>query len=254
MEDTVVEGILGIDVGATGVKGAVVNVQTGELMTERIKIKTPKPATPEAILKVIKEIKRKLKYKGSKMGIGFPSIIKKGMVLSAANIDKSWINYNIKTKYASGLKCDVFIINDADAAGLAEIKFGKRKKKKSFVVFLTLGTGIGSALFKDGKLLPNTELGHLKYKGSVAEKYASNSARESKKLSWKNWGAELNNYLNMVHFYLSPDEIILGGGVSKDFVSFKSYLKVGTTVSPANLQNAAGVIGAAMAAADELII
>lgn len=248
------EAILGIDVGATGIKGAIVNVETGELMTERIKIKTPKPATPAAILTVIKEIKRKLKYTGEKVGIGFPSVVKKGMVLSAANIDKSWINYDIKDKYAKGLKKEVFVINDADAAGLAELKFGGGKKKKGFVIFLTLGTGIGSALFKDGKLLPNTEFGHLKYKKTVAEHYASNSARENKKLSWKNWGAELNEFLKMVDFYLSPDAFIIGGGVSKDFVSYKNFLTVKTPVSPAKLQNAAGVIGAAMAAKEGLIV
>lgn len=248
------EAILGIDVGATGIKGAIVNVETGELMTERIKIKTPKPATPDAILTVIKEIKRKLKYTGEKVGIGFPSVVKKGMVLSAANIDKSWINYDIKDKYSKGLKKEVYVINDADAAGLAELKFGGGKKKKGFIIFLTLGTGIGSALFKDGKLLPNTEFGHLKYKKTVAEHYASNSAREIKKLSWKNWGAELNEFLKMVDFYLSPDAFIIGGGVSKDFVSYKSFLTVKTPVSPAKLQNAAGVIGAAMAAKEALIV
>ncbi|MFM2394856.1 MAG: hypothetical protein RLZZ546_2839, partial [Bacteroidota bacterium] len=191
------EGILGIDVGATGIKGAIVNIETGELMTERIKIKTPSPATPESILTVIKEIKRKLKYSGEKIGIGFPSVVKNGTVLSAANIDKSWINYAIKEKYSKGLRKDVYVINDADAAGLAEMKFGGGKKKKGFVIFLTLGTGIGSAPFKDGKLLANTELGHLKYKKTVGEHYASNSAREKKKLSWKNWGTELNEYLKM---------------------------------------------------------
>ena len=134
------EGILGIDVGATGIKGAIVDPRSGELLTERIKIKTPKPATPDAILGVIREIKRKLKYTGEKIGIGFPSIVKNGVVLSAANIDKTWISYPIKQKYSKALKKDVYVINDADAAGLAEMKFGKGKKKKGLVLFLTLGT------------------------------------------------------------------------------------------------------------------
>lgn len=248
------EGILGIDIGGTGIKGAIINAKTGELMTERIKIKTPKPSTPEAILAVIKDIKRKLKYKGEKIGMGFPSIVKNGTILTAANIDKSWINYPIVKNYSKALKAAVFVINDADAAGLAEMKFGNGKRKKGLVMFLTLGTGIGSAPFKDGKLLANTELGHLKYKNSIAEKYAGNAARENKKLSWKVWGAELDNYLKMIDFYLSPDEFILGGGVSKEFVSFKNYLTIKTPVSPALLQNAAGVIGAAMAANDNLVV
>jgi polyphosphate glucokinase len=248
------EGILGIDVGATGIKGAIVDVNTGELLTERLKIKTPQPATPLAILDVVKEIKRKLKYKGEKIGIGFPSIVKNGTVLSAANIDKGWINYNIKEKYSKALKLEVFVVNDADAAGIAELKFSKIKKKKGFIIFLTLGTGIGSALFKDGKLLPNTELGHIKFRKTVGEHYASNSARLNKKLSWKNWGKELNEYLKTLEFYLSPDEFIIGGGVSKEFVSYKNYLSLKTPVSPAKLQNAAGVIGAAMAAEESVIV
>lgn len=250
----ITEGILGIDVGATGIKGAIVDPKTGELLTERIKIKTPKPATPDAVLTVIKELKRKLKYGGEKIGIGFPSVVKNGCVLSAANIDKTWLSYPIVQKYSKSLKKQVYVINDADAAGLAEMKFGKGKKKKGFIIFLTLGTGIGSAPFKDGKLLANTEFGHLKYKTSVAEKYASNSAREAKKMSWKAWGTELNEYLKMLDFYLSPDRFIIGGGVSKEFISYKNFITIKTPVEPASLQNAAGVIGAAMAAADEMYV
>ncbi len=246
--------ILGIDIGGTGIKGAIVNTITGELLSERIKIKTPKPSTPEAILEVIKTLKKNLKYKGDKIGIGFPSIVKKGIILSAANIDKSWITYPIVKNYSKALRSKVYVINDADAAGLAEMKFGSGKDKKGFVMFLTIGTGIGSAPFKNGELLANTELGHLKYKTSHAEKYASNGARESKKLSWKAWGTELDSYLKLIDFYLSPDEFILGGGVSKEFTAFKNYLTINSPVSPAQLQNAAGVIGAAMAAADELIV
>lgn len=250
----ITEGILGIDVGATGIKGAIVDPKTGELLTERIKIKTPKPATPDAVLTVIKELKRKLRYGGEKIGIGFPSVVKNGCVLSAANIDKTWLSYPIVQKYSKALKKQVYVINDADAAGLAEMKFGKGKKKKGFIIFLTLGTGIGSAPFKDGKLLANTEFGHLKYKTSVAEKYASNSAREAKKMSWKAWGTELNEYLKMLDFYLSPDRFIIGGGVSKEFISYKNFITIKTPVEPASLQNAAGVIGAAMAAADEMYV
>ena len=164
------------------------------------------------------------------------------------------MEYPIVDRYSKAFRKHVYVINDADAAGLAEMKFGRGKKKKGFVIFLTLGTGIGSAPFKDGKLLPNTEFGHLKYKTSVAEKYASNSAREAKKLSWKVWGSELNEYLKMLDFYLSPDLFIIGGGVSKDFISYKNFLTLKTPVEPASLQNAAGVIGAAMAAEDEMFV
>ncbi len=248
------EGILGIDIGGTGIKGAIVDPKTGALLSERIKIKTPKESTPEAILEIIKELKKKLKYKGESIGIGYPGIIKNGCTMTAANIDKSWIGYALVANYTKALKNTVYLINDADAAGLAEMKFGSGKRKKGLVMFLTIGTGIGSAPFLQGKLLPNTELGHLKFKTSVAEKYASNSARVNKKMSWKTWGAELNAYLEMIEFYLSPTEFILGGGVSKEFDNYKSFLKVKAPVSSAQLQNAAGVIGAAMAASDKLVI
>jgi polyphosphate glucokinase len=248
------EGILGIDVGGTGIKGAIVDPKTGELLTERIKVKTPKPATPDAVLKIVKDIKRKLHYTGEKIGLGYPGIIKNGISMTAANVDKSWINYEVSLKYSKALNAKVFVINDADAAGLAEMKFGKMKKQKGKVLFLTIGTGIGSAPFIDGKLWANTELGHIKYKKTVAEKYAGNGARVAKNQSWKVWGAELNNYLSMLEFYLSPDTIIIGGGISKEFNAFKSFIKINTPVIPASLQNAAGVIGAAMAASDNLII
>jgi polyphosphate glucokinase len=248
------EGILGIDIGGTGIKAAIVNPKTGELLSERIKVKTPKPSTPEAVLQVIKDFKKKLKFTGTDIGIGYPGIVKNGKTLTAANIDKSWIDYSIVEKFSKGLRSNVYVINDADAAGLAEMKFGGGKRKKGLVVFLTIGTGIGSAPFKDGKILANTEFGHLKYKNAHAEKYASNAARELKKMSWKAWGNELNEYLKMIHFYFSPDEFIIGGGVSKEFEQFQSYLTVPVPVSPAKLLNAAGVIGAAMAASDKLKI
>jgi polyphosphate glucokinase len=240
--------ILGIDVGATGIKGAIVDIETGKLITERLKIKTPKPATPAAILKTIKELKVKLGYTGKTIGIGFPSVVKNGLVLSAANIDKTWINYPIVEKYSKGLDANVYIINDADAAGLAEMKFGNIKKKKGFIIFLTLGTGIGSALFLNGTLMPNTEFGHIHFKDSVAEKYASNSARELKGLTWRVWATELNNYLKHLQLILNPDSFIIGGGVSKNFEMYRKYLTVTTPVYAATLQNAAGVIGAAMGA------
>lgn len=249
-----IQEILGIDIGGTGIKGAIVDAKTGTLLSERIKIKTPKVSTPEAVLEIIKELKKKLAYKGDVIGIGYPGIIKNGCTMTASNIDKSWIGYPLVLNYTKALKSTVYLINDADAGGLAEMKFGGGVGKKGLVMFLALGTGIGSAPFLDGKLLPNTELGHLKYKSGVAEKYTSNSARVNKELSWKAWATELNNYLEMIEFYLSPTEFIIGGGVSKEFESYKQYLTLKTPVSAAKLLNAAGVIGAAMAASDKLVI
>lgn len=239
--------ILGIDVGATGIKGAIVDLNKGELITERIKYPTPKPATPQAMTEVMKQIIADFKWKGKPVGVGFPAIIKEGVALSASNIDDTWLNFPIIGFLNKKLKCPINVINDADAAGLAEKKFGGGSNKKGLVILLTLGTGIGSAIFYNGVLLPNTELGHLKYKDSVAEKYASNSARELKELSFKSWGKELNKVLNHIEFILAPDHFIIGGGISKKFDKFKEFLKTEATIEPAKMLNNAGIVGAAMA-------
>ena len=177
--------VLGIDVGGTGIKANTVNILTGELTGEKLKIKTPVPATPEAIIECLKEVVNHFQWKGKKIGIGFPAVIKNGVSLTASNIDSQFVNYSINAAFSHGLECDVSVVNDADSAGIAEMTYGKGKNVNGLVIFLTLGTGIGSAIFFDGKLLPNTELGHLKYKKSVFEKYASNSARELHHLGWK---------------------------------------------------------------------
>jgi len=243
-----VSNVLGIDVGGTGIKGAVVNTATGELLTERIKYKTPQPATPKVMTEVMKKIVLDFSWFGGRVGVGFPAIIKDGKSLSASNVDDKWLGYPIQAKLSDALGSEVTVVNDADAAGLAEYTFGMGKELSGLVVFLTLGTGIGSAVFNNGVLLPNTELGHLKWKGKIAEKYAGNKAREDKDLSWKDWGAELNQFLNHVHFVLSPDHILLGGGVSKKFAKYSNYLDVPVPVEPASLLNYAGIIGAACAA------
>ena len=239
--------VLGIDVGGTGIKGAIVDTTTGELITERIKYKTPRPATPAVMTDVMKKIVLDFNYFGGKIGVGFPAIIKGGKALSASNVDDKWLGYEVEAKLTKALGSEVTVINDADAAGLAEYRFGMGKELSGLVVFLTLGTGIGSAIFHNGVLLPNTELGHLKWKGKIAEKYAGNKAREDKDLSWKEWGAEVNEYLNHIHFVLSPDHILLGGGVSKKFAKYSQYLDVPVPVKPASLLNYAGIIGAACA-------
>jgi polyphosphate glucokinase len=239
--------ILGIDVGATGIKGALVDINKGELITERIKYPTPKPATPHSMIEVMKQLVSDFNWKGKPIGIGFPAVIKEGFSHTAANIDDSWLNFPIEGFLTKKLKSPICVINDADAAGLAELKFGGGIDRKGLMILLTLGTGIGSALFYNGVLIPNTELGHLKYEDSIAEKYASNSARELKDLNYKLWGRELNKVINHIEFVLSPNHIILGGGVSKKFHKFEEYLSTNATIEPAKMLNNAGIVGAALA-------
>jgi len=239
--------ILGIDVGATGIKGAIVDVESGTLLTEKKKYKTPKPTTPDAVLGEIKRMVADFNWEGKQIGMGFPSIIKDGVALSASNIDQAWIGMNVEKFMGDALGVEVDVINDADAAGLAELKFGNIKDTKGLVVFLTLGTGIGSALFLDGKLIRNTEFGQLKYKKTVTEHYASNSARENKGLTWRAWAKELNNVLKYIEFIFSPNLFVLGGGISKDFEQYSQFLQLKTPIKTAKMFNNAGIIGAAMA-------
>ncbi len=240
--------VLGIDVGGTGIKANIVNIETGQIVAEKFKIKTPSPATPEAIIECLGQVVDNFNWKGKKIGIGFPAVVKNGYSLTASNIDPAFINYPINEAFSKAVGCEVIVVNDADSAGIAEMTYGKGKGVKGLVIFLTLGTGIGSALFFDGHLIGNTEFGHLKYKKSVFEKYASNSAREIHKMSWKKWSKELNVYLNHLDLLLSPDLILIGGGVSKHFDLYKDYLEVKTKVATASLLNDAGIVGAAMAA------
>lgn len=241
--------VLGIDVGGTGIKMAIIDVATGELLTERIKMLTPKPATPEAVIDVIKQIIAQLNYEGP-IGCGFPSIVQNGVVKTAANIDDSWIGVNIEALLSEATGFPVKAINDADAAGIAEMRFGAGKGKDGSVLLVTIGTGLGSALFVDQKIVPNSELGHLYLKGVVAEKYASNAVRKNEELSWKEWGKRLNEYLVHLERVICPEMILLGGGVSKKFEKFAPHLNTQVTVLPAESQNEAGVIGAAVYAYD----
>lgn len=238
--------ILGIDVGATGIKGAVVNLEEGKLITERYKLLTPESKKPNAIANTVKEISEEFKWKNKPIGIGFPAVIKNNVSLTAANIDKSWIGLNVKELFSDATNCKCTIFNDADAAGIAEMTFGIGHNVKGTVLLLTLGTGIGSALFRDGILIPNLELGHLIYKEGIAEQYASNHARKSKGLSWEKYGNELNKVLNHIDFIFSPDLMVLGGGISKKFKEYKSFISSDLNVTPAQHQNNAGIIGAAM--------
>ena len=239
--------VLGLDVGATGIKGAMVDTIKGELISDRIKYPTPKPALPDAMIDVMHQIVMDFDQLGKPVGIGFPAIIRKGVPYSAANIDNSWIGYPMKSKLIEKLATEEIVIrNDADVAGIAEMSFGAGKDVEGTVIMVTIGTGIGTGIFLDGQLLPNTELGHLKYKKSVFENYMSNRARETKKMGWKTWGKEVNLYLNHINFLFSPDLIILGGGVSKQYDKWSKYLNIPTEVVPATMRNNAGIIGAAM--------
>ena len=239
--------VLGIDVGATGTKGAIVDLEKGILVSERVKYKTPDSKKPADMIKVIKQFIDEFDWEGKPVGVGFPAIIKDGKSWSASNIDDSWISFPVKQELKKALKCPVYIINDADAAGIAEMKFGQGKSVKGTVILLTLGTGIGSALFIDGKLVPNTEFGNLHYKDSITEHYASNSARKNKELSWEEFGQELNEVLEHINFIFSPNLLILGGGISKRLELYDEFISDKINLVPAKNLNNAGIIGAAMA-------
>ena len=236
---------LGIDVGGTGIKAALVDTTNGVLLTEKHRELTPQPSEPKVIAKLIDNIVKKFQYEGP-IGCGFPSIIHHGVAKSAANIDKKWINVNIEKILQKTSGHRYYAVNDADAAGLAEVAFGHGKGLLGTVIVLTIGTGIGSGMFYDGKLVPNTEFGHLFYKDSVFEKYISNNARKKEDLSWEAWGKRFNSYLVHLEKLFSPDLIVLGGGASKKFDRYQEFLDLDTKVIPAKYQNDAGVLGAAM--------
>ncbi len=241
--------ILGIDIGGSGVKGALVNTENGELVSERYRIDTPRPATPRAVIKVIRKIVTHFDYQGA-IGIGFPGIVVDGVVLSAVNIHPEWINFNAAAGIGEATGCSVTILNDADAAGLAEIRFGAGQDAHGIVMIFTLGTGIGSVMFNYGCNVPNLELGHLYLPGHKkdAEFYCSDRARQAEKLSWKEWGGRLNDYFQHIEFLFSPQFIIIGGGVSKKHHKFLKYIQSRAVIVPAELRNQAGIVGAAMAA------
>ena len=239
--------VLGIDVGGTGLKAAPVNIDTGELLHERVRALTPQPATPEAVVDKLAELAAQFDWKGP-IGVGFPSIMKNGVALTAANIDKSWIGCNVEELIAKKISGPVNVINDADAAGLAELAHGVAKGNNGLVMMITIGTGIGSALFSEGKLIPNTELGHIYLPNGVkAEKYCSNVVRKNLDLSWEEWGNRFNEYLVYLERLFTPDLFILGGGASKKFDKYEHLMTTTAPVKPAELLNAAGCIGAAMA-------
>ncbi|MBV7335671.1 ROK family protein [Chloroflexi bacterium TSY] len=241
--------ILGIDIGGSGVKGAPVDLVQGEFATERLRIETPQPSTPEAVAQVVKEIVDQFGI-DAPFGCTFPAVVQHGVTLTAANVDKSWIGTNAQELFQTVTGRPLCILNDGDAAGVAEMKYGAGRNRQGVVIMLTFGTGIGSAIFVDGHLLPNTEFGHVEMKGGDAEHYASAQIRKDEDLSWKKWAARVDEYLHYMEMLFSPDLFIIGGGVSKRHEKFLPRLTVRTDVVPAQLLNDAGIIGAALMAKD----
>ena len=238
--------VLGIDVGGSGIKGAPVDIKTGRLLAERYRIKTPKSAEPRPVADVVDKIAKSFNWKGP-IGIGFPAPIKSGVAMMAANVSPEWVGLNADALFTKVTGCDCTLVNDADAAGLAEMAFGAGRGQNGTVILLTLGTGIGSAIFHRGNLLPNTEFGHLDMKGRDAEHRASDAARQREDLSWKKYAKRLNRYLQEMEKLFWPDLFIVGGGISKQSEKFLPLLTIETPIVPAELLNDAGIVGAALA-------
>ena len=243
--------VLGVDIGGSGIKGAPVDTRRGKLLAERHRIPTPQPATPAAVSSAVRELVREFAWKGP-VGCALPAVIQKGYVRTAANISGTWLGVHAPRLFRKTLKRTVTVINDADAAGYAEMHFGAGRRREGLVIIVTLGTGIGTALFINGHLVPNTELGHLEVRGREAEKWAAASVRDAKDLSWKKWARRVDTYLHAMQRYFWPDLFIIGGGVSRKHDKFLPRLTVPVNVVPASLANDAGIIGAALAYEHEL--
>jgi polyphosphate glucokinase len=239
--------ILGVDIGGSGIKAGVVNTETGDLIQQRKRLPTPQPSKPKAVAEVLKHLVEDIKWDGL-LGCGFPSVVQNGIIRTAANIDQSWIDTDAATLFKHSTGCPVTVINDADAAGMAEMYFGAGRDSHGVVMIITIGTGLGTALFSNHQLLPNSELGHLYLNGLEVEHYASDATRKDEDLNWKRWGKRFNEVLNHYEALFWPDLFILGGGASKKFDKFSDYLKVQAEVVPAQLLNEAGIVGAALAA------
>ncbi|HEX3787938.1 MAG TPA: ROK family protein [Pseudonocardiaceae bacterium] len=240
----------GIDIGGSGIKGCVVDLENGRLDGERLRIATPQPSTPDAVADVVAEVVQKFNWDGP-IGITLPCVIKQGTALTAANVDKGWLNTDAAEVFAKRIgrpKDQITVLNDADAAGVAEIKYGDGHDSTGVVVLLTFGTGIGSALFLNGKLVPNTEFGHVEVDGHDAEKRAAASVKDDKGLSWEDWTHRVSKYLRTLENLIWPDLVIVGGGISKKSDKWLPLLDVRTKVVPATLHNDAGIVGAAAGA------
>jgi polyphosphate glucokinase len=236
---------IGVDIGGTGIKGAPVDLEAGSLAAERVRIPTPQPATPDAVAEVVTELISRLDAPGA-VGLTLPAVVRDGVAHTASNIDHAWIGTDAAGLFAKTTGRAVAVVNDADAAGIAEMRFGAGRGRSGVVILITLGTGIGSALFVDGTLVPNTELGHLPLHHGVAEEWAAESVREDDDLSWKQWAHRLSDYMQLVEKLFWPNLIIVGGGVSKKSGKFLPYVEVRTELVPAQLLNDAGIVGAAL--------
>ncbi len=245
---------LGIDIGGSGIKFGLVDIEQGKLIEERIKVDTPQPSTPDAICTVIRDVVSTLDWHGNKIGVGFPAVIIDGVSLTATNIDNSWIGVNVEDLLHKATGHTYFVGNDADGAGLSECMYGRIKGVKGTVLMLTIGTGIGSALFYDGILLPNTEFGHIQFKGDLAEHWVSNRARKERVLEYDDWAKELAEFLDYMILLFSPKLIVLGGGVSFKFDLYKHHFAdLRAPIVNATAFNDAGIIGAALLAYPELM-
>ena len=242
---------VGIDIGGTGIKGAPVDLEKGEFAAERERIKTPSPSTPDAVAEVFVELLRHFPDSRGPVGVTVPGVVRHGVVHTAANIDEAWIGTDADRLFTDATGRDVHVVNDADAAGLAEVRYGAAKGRRGLVIVTTLGTGIGSAMVNDGVLVPNSELGHLEIDGHDAEKKAAYSAMERDGLDWKHWAKRLQRYYDVVDALFSPDVFIVGGGVSKHADEFLPLLKLRPEIVPAVHLNNAGILGAAALAGDK---
>ncbi|GGG51835.1 polyphosphate glucokinase [Croceivirga lutea] len=243
--------LLGIDIGGSGMKGALVNAETGEMLTERFRVPTPSSKKPEDMSKVIKKIVDHFEYDGP-VGCGFPTIVKNGVCTSPGNLHKSWVGVNIDELFTKATGHEFTVLNDADAAGYASMNYGIGKGKEGFVLFITVGTGLGSGAFYNGKLLPNFELGQIPYKKySKIEDWASSRAKENEDLSYDKWGKRFNKFLSIVELLVNPDLMIVGGGISKKWNQFEHRITIDTKVLKAELMNHAGIIGPAVACLHE---
>jgi len=239
--------VLGIDIGGTGIKAAPVDLTTGTLVAERVKILTPQPALPDAIAAVVRDLVKGFGWTGP-AGITFPGVVINGTTTTAHNLDPAWVGLDARALFAKATGLDVRVLNDADAAGVAEMKFGAGAGQAGTVVMLTFGTGIGSALFYDGKLVPNTEFGHIEIHGHDAESRASQRAKELQDLSWGKWAGRVDEYMDHLEALLAPDLFIVGGGISRKADKFLPLLTLRARVVAAAMHNDAGIVGAAMAA------
>src|SRR4051812_3729961 len=240
----------GIDFGGTGIKGAPVDIELGEFAAERVRIRTPEASTPANVAEVFVDLLAQFPDCTGAVGVTVPGVVRHGVVHSAANIDRSWIGTDADALFTKATGRDVHVVNDADAAGLAEVRFGAAAGRTGLIILTTLGTGIGTAIINDGVLVPNTELGHLEIDGHDAETRAANSAREREDLSWERWAKRLTKYYRTLELLFSPDLFLVGGGVSKHSEEFLPLLEIDTEIIPATLLNKAGVVGAALYASE----